>query len=56
MMRMVTPVWQVSVDESHPVAKNTFSGVLMFLVDATELTGKVTRGIQSGRTWICMGD
>lgn len=50
MMRMVIPVWQVSVDESHPVAKNTFSGVLMFLIDATELTGKVTRGIQSGKT------
>jgi len=50
MMRMVISVWQVSVDESHPVAKNTFSGVLMFLIDATELTGKVTRGIQSGKT------
>ncbi|MFH0932988.1 MAG: ATP-binding protein [Nitrospirota bacterium] len=50
MMRIVIPVWQVSVDESHPVAKNTFSGVLMFLINATELTGKVTRGIQSGRT------
>ncbi|HKZ57398.1 MAG TPA: hypothetical protein VJ024_06825, partial [Thermodesulfovibrionales bacterium] len=50
MLRMVIPVWQVSVDESHPVAKNKFSGVLKFLVDATELTGKVTAGIQSGRT------
>jgi PAS domain S-box-containing protein len=50
MMRIIIPVWQVSVDESHPVAKNTFSGVLMFLINATELTGKVTRGIQSGRT------
>ena len=50
MLRMVTPVWQVSVDESHPVAKNKFSGVLKFLVDATELTGKVTAEIQSGRT------
>lgn len=50
MMRMVVPVWQVSVDESHPVASNKFSGVLMFLIDATELTGKVTKGIQSGKT------
>lgn len=50
MMRMVIPVWQVSVDESHPLVSNKFSGVLMFLVDATKLTGKVTKGIQSGRT------
>ncbi|MDI6889570.1 MAG: ATP-binding protein [Thermodesulfovibrionales bacterium] len=50
MTRLVIPVWQVSVDESHPVAQNKFSGALMFLVDATELTGKVTKGIQSGKT------
>jgi PAS domain S-box-containing protein len=50
MMWMATPVWQVSVDESHPIAKNTFSGVLIFLIDAAKLTEKVTKGIQSGRT------
>ncbi len=55
MMRMVIPVWQVSVDESHPIALNKFTGALMFLVDTNELTGKVLKGIQSGRTgyaWI----
>jgi PAS domain S-box-containing protein len=50
MMWMATPVWQVSVDESHPVAKNRFSGVLLFLIDAGKLTEKVTKGIQSGRS------
>ncbi len=50
MMRMLVPVWQVSVDELHPVATNEFTGVLMFLIDAAELTGKVASGIQSGKS------
>ena len=49
-MRMLVPVWQVSVDQSNPVAANKFTGVLMFLIDTTELTGKVTSRIQSGRS------
>lgn len=48
--RMVIPVWQVSVDEKHPVATNLFSGVMIFNVDATVLIKKITRGIKSGKT------
>ncbi|MDP2276663.1 MAG: ATP-binding protein [Nitrospirota bacterium] len=49
-MKMVLPVWQVSVDESHPLAINRFSGVLMFVVDASSLIEKITKSITSGRT------
>jgi PAS domain S-box-containing protein len=48
--RMVVPVWQVSVDEKHPVATNLFSGVMIFNVDTTALIKKITRGIKSGKT------
>ncbi len=48
--KMVVPVWQVSVDEKHPVATNLFSGVMMFNVDTTVLIKKITRGIKSGKT------
>jgi len=44
------PVWQVSVDEAHPVAQNKFSGALMFLIDVTKLTGDVAKEIRSGKT------
>lgn len=50
IMRMVIPVWQVSVDESHPVATNRFSGVIIFVIDATRLIEKVTKEIRSGKT------
>lgn len=49
-MKMVLPVWQVSVDESHPLATNKFSGVLMFVIDATSLIEKITKSITSGKT------
>lgn len=49
-MKMILPVWQVSVDESHPIATNKFSGVLIFVVDVTRLIGKITKGIGSGKT------
>jgi hypothetical protein len=48
--KVVVPVWQVSVDETHPVATNEFSGVLMFIVDVPSLIEKITKGIRSGRT------
>jgi len=48
--KMMVPVWQVSVDEKHPVATNLFSGVMMFNVDTTVLIKKITRGIKSGKT------
>lgn len=50
IMKMVVPVWQVSADESHPAAKNKFSGAVMFLVDVTKLVEKITKGIRSGKT------
>lgn len=50
IMKLVTPVWQVSVDESHPVATNKFSGALVFIVDVTALIEKITKGIKSGKT------
>ena len=50
IMRMVLPVWQVSVDESHPVALKNFSGVLLFIVDANQLIENITKGIRSGKT------
>ena len=54
-MKMAVPVWQGSVDDLHPVATDKFSGVLIFVVDATTLNKKVIEGIASGKTgyaWI----
>jgi PAS domain S-box-containing protein len=48
--KMVIPVWQVSVDEKHPVATNLFSGVLMFNIETTTLIKKTVRNIRSGKT------
>jgi len=50
IMRMAIPVWEVSVDDSHPVALNKLSGVLVFVVDAAKLIHNITRGIRSGKT------
>ncbi|MBI5204064.1 MAG: PAS domain S-box protein [Nitrospirae bacterium] len=50
IMKMVVPVWQISVDETNPVATNKFSGVLLFIVDATGLIENITKGIKSGKT------
>ncbi len=50
IMKMIIPVWQVSVDESHPVALNHFSGVLVFIVDANQLIENVIKEIRSGKT------
>lgn len=50
IMKMALPVWQVSVDEAHPMATNEFSGVLLFVIDATTLVEKVTAGLKSGKT------
>jgi PAS domain S-box-containing protein len=50
IMKIITPVWQVSVDQSHPVASNNFSGVLLFTIDANSLIHKITREIRSGKT------
>lgn len=50
VMKFAFPVWQDSVDETHPVATKKFSGVLLFIVDATALTEKITEEIRSGKT------
>jgi len=50
IMKMVIPVWQISIDESHPVPTNKFSGAIVFTVDVTNLVGKVTQKIRSGKT------
>ena len=55
IMEIAIPVWQVSVDQSHPVALNKFSGVLLFTIDLSILMGNVTKEIRSGKTgysWI----
>ncbi|GAB6182474.1 sensor histidine kinase [Thermodesulfovibrio hydrogeniphilus] len=50
IMKMVIPVWQISIDESHPVATNKFSGAIVFTVDVTHLVRKITKEIRSGKT------
>ena len=59
IMKMVIPVWQVSVDESHPKALNKFSGVLIFIVDTNKLIDNVIKEIRSGKTgyaWVIDND
>lgn len=50
IMTIATPVWQESTDELHPLATQKFSGALIFSIDVTTLTARVTRSIQSGKT------
>jgi PAS domain S-box-containing protein len=50
LMKMILPVWQVSVNESHPVAPNKFSGVLIFVIDVNKLIERITKEIRSGKT------
>lgn len=50
ILRMAMPVWQVSVDDAHPVATNEFAGVILFVIDASRLTGKVAGALRSGKT------
>lgn len=49
-IRIVTPVWQISIDESHPFPTNKFSGAIIFTVDVTNFVSKVTKKIKSGKT------
>lgn len=44
------PTYQVSVDESHPVASGQFVGCLYFLVEPSRLTQKYCQDIRSGQT------
>ncbi len=50
---MATPVYEVSVDESHPKATGQLDGVLLFKIDASQFTGHYCAGIHSGRTGYC---
>ena len=50
VMKMVLPVWQVAVDDTHPIARNNFSGVMIFIIDATTLVKKILSDIRSGET------
>jgi two-component system NtrC family sensor kinase len=50
LMKMILPVWQISVNESHPEAPDKFSGVLIFVIDVNKLIEGITKGIRSGKT------
>lgn len=50
IMKMAIPVWQVSVDESHPVALNKFSGVMVFVIDISSLIESIVKELRSGKT------
>jgi PAS domain S-box-containing protein len=52
-MIMATPVYQESVDESHPRAPGTLVGVLAFKIDLSVFVGNYAAGIRSGRTGYC---
>ncbi|MEW5722740.1 MAG: ATP-binding protein [Thermodesulfobacteriota bacterium] len=47
---LAIPVYQVSTDDAHPQPTHAFSGVLVFVLDAGQLTAKVVGPIRSGRT------
>lgn len=50
VMKIAVPVWQVSVDDSHPVATGRFSGTIVIVMDVTTLIQNLTSGIKSGKT------
>ncbi len=50
IMVMARPVWQTSIDQTNPIPKNRFSGVLLFYIDTTAFIGKITADIRSGKT------
>ncbi len=50
---LAMPVYEQSVDESHPQATGIWGGVLLFKIDASQFTGHYCAGIRSGRTGYC---
>lgn len=50
---LATPVYEESVDESHPKATGNLDGVLLFKIDASQFTGHYCANIRSGRTGYC---
>ena len=52
-MTMATPVYEESVDESHPKASGALDGVLLFQIDVSQFAGHYCAQIRSGRTGYC---
>jgi len=50
LVSMLTPVWQGSLGKAQPLRSDLFTGVLIFIVDATTLIENATKGIMSGTT------
>jgi two-component system NtrC family sensor kinase len=50
---MATPVYEESVDESHPKASGNLDGVLVFKIDVNTFTANYCANIRSGRTGYC---
>ena len=53
IMDLATPVYEESVDESHPKATGKLDGVLIFKIDVSTFAGNYCAGIRSGRTGYC---
>jgi two-component system NtrC family sensor kinase len=52
-MDLATPVYEESVDESHPKASGQLDGVLLFKIDTSQFAGHYCAAIRSGRTGYC---
>jgi PAS domain S-box-containing protein len=55
VMILVTPTYQESIDDAHPVPTGHMTGVLIFTVDVYYLVGKVIKDIKSGKTGYAWG-
>jgi PAS domain S-box-containing protein len=55
VMTLVTPTYQESIDEAHPVPTGNMAGVLLFTVDVSSLVGNVIEKIKSGKTGYAWG-
>ncbi|MBM4284666.1 MAG: PAS domain S-box protein [Deltaproteobacteria bacterium] len=53
MMNMAIPIYQESVDESHPRPPGGLDGVLIFQIDLSILVATYCAEIRSGRTGYC---
>ena len=52
-MDIATPVYEESVDESHPKATGNLDGVLIFKIDVSAFAAHYCADIRSGRTGYC---
>ena len=52
-MKIAMPVYEDSVDESHPKPLGKLDGVLLFRLDASKFAGHYCANIRSGRTGYC---